>query len=233
MNCFIKKIKFFIHASFFLPVSLLIIQFFLLSCSNVAPELEQSDYSVIFDYKNENIPPDVRLAIFMESKSDVRRFSRIKIKSLETGFIWDFDNIEMVLESDGGSQWAGNANLKAPENEVIPNGKYEVTYYNADEKYVSSSIEVEYDTSFYDIKATEIEKIMKENGGILKIAIYNKEKLMIYFGEKTEEFQTDNSIKNAYVDADYYKDVWNSKNSNVIFIMPEIKVMPEIKPADD
>ena len=73
---------------------------------------------------------------------------------------------------------------------------------------------------------------MKENGGILKIAIYNKEKLMIYFGEKTEEFQTDNSIKNAYVDADYYKDVWNSKNSNVIFIMPEIKVMPEIKPAD-
>jgi len=233
MNCFIKKIKFFIHASFFLPVSLLIIQFFLLSCSNVAPELEQSDYSVIFDYKNENIPPDVRLAIFMESKSDVRRFSRIRIKSLETGFIWDFDNIEMVLESDGGSQWAGNANLKAPENEVIPNGKYEVTYYNADEKYVSSSIEVEYDTSFYDIKATEIEKIMKENGGILKIAIYNKEKLMIYFGEKTEEFQTDNSIKNAYVDAEYYKDVWNSKNSNVIFIMPEIKVMPEIKPADD
>lgn len=233
MNCFIKKIKFFIHASFFLPVSLLIIQFFLLSCSNVAPELEQSDYSVIFDYKNENIPPDVRLAIFMESKSDVRRFSRIRIKSLETGFIWDFDNIEMVLESDGGSQWAGNTNLKAPENEVIPNGKYEVTYYNADEKYVSSSIEVEYDTSFYDIKATEIEKIMKENGGILKIAIYNKEKLMIYFGEKTEEFQTDISIKNAYVDADYYKDVWNSKNSNVIFIMPEIKVMPEIKPADD
>ena len=233
MSCFIKKIKFFIHASFFLPVSLLIIQFFLLSCSNVAPELEQSDYSVIFDYKNENIPPDVRLAIFMESKSDVRRFSRIRIKSLETGFIWDFDNIEMVLESDGGSQWAGNTNLKAPENEVIPTGKYEVTYYNADEKYVSSSIEVEYDTSFYDIKATEIEKIMKENDGILKIAIYNKEKLMIYFGEKTEEFQTDNSIKNAYVDADYYKDVWNSKNSNVIFIMPEIKVMPEIKPADD
>lgn len=233
MNCFIKKIKFFIHASFFLPVLLLIIQFFLLSCSNVLPELEQSDYSVIFDYKNENLPPDVRLAVFMESKSDVRRFSRIRIKSLETGFIWDFDNIEMVLESDGGSQWAGNTNLKAPENEVIPNGKYEVTYYNADEKYVSSSIEVEYDTSFYDIKATEIEKIMKENGGILKIAIYNKEKLMIYFGEKTEEFQTDNSIKNAYVDADYYKDVWNSKNSNVIFIMPEIKVMPEIKPADD
>lgn len=51
------------------------------SCQQTLPELTQSNYSVIFDYKDEESLPTSRLSVFVESSSDVRRYNHIQVSS--------------------------------------------------------------------------------------------------------------------------------------------------------
>lgn len=196
-----------------------------ISCTQVTPELTQSDYSIIFDYENDEALPSARLSLFMASDSNVRRYQRIKITALETGYIWDTDIIAM-LESEG-TQWAGLTNLVAPENEKLPCGKYEVTYYNADEKECTINLEIKYDIDFYDVLLSALPEVMKEKRGIEKIAIYDKEHILIYFGDRTQELQSARGIWNVYRDAGTYQEIWYSRDGTVTCIGPEKKVSPE------
>lgn len=195
------------------------------SCTQVTPELTQSDYSVIFDYEDDETPPKVRFSLFMCSDSDVRRYERIKVRALETGYVWDTNSIAIV-ESDG-MQWAGCTNIVAPENEMLPSGTYEITYYNADEKECSVKLEIKYDMDFYDVVFSALPEVMKEKHGIEKIAIYDKEHILIYFGDRKEEFRTTRGIWNVYREAETYQIIWCTRDNSVLCIGPEEKVTPE------
>ncbi len=68
---------------------------------------------------------------------------------------------------------------------------------------------------------------MSEKKGIEKIAIYDKEHILIYFGDRTEEFTTTRDIWNKYRDASTYQIIWYTRNANVICITPEKPVSPD------
>lgn len=196
-----------------------------MSCSQNTPELSATDYSVIFDYENEESLPSARLCIFASSASDVRRYEKIKIKSLETGYCWEADNL-VRLESDD-VQWAGYTNLAAPENEELPTGQYEITYQNADEKECTVTLDVRYDVELYEVLLSGLADYMAEKKGIEKIAVYDKEHILIYFGDRTEEFKTTRDIWNRYREAEYYQVIWYLRNGTIICIEPEKAVTPE------
>ena len=67
----------------------------------------------------------------------------------------------------------------------------------------------------------------KKNRGIEKIAIYDKQHLLIYFGNRTSDFRTTRDIWNFYRDAASYQVIWYSRNGSVICIAPELPVSPE------
>lgn len=196
-----------------------------ISCSQNTPEISTTDYSVIFDYEGEDAIPSARLAIFASSASDVRRYERIRITSLDTGFCWEADNLAR-LESEE-VQWAGCTNLVAPENEQLPTGQYEITYFNADEKECTVNMDVKYDVGLYEVLLSGLAEYMADKKGIEKIAVYNKEHILIYFGNKTEELQTTRDIWNKYRDAEYYQVIWYTNDGTVICIEPERPVVPE------
>ena len=196
-----------------------------MSCSQNLPELNSSDYSVIFDYTDEESFPKARLSVFATSESDVRRYQRIQITSLETGYSWDTDVIARLEDEE--IQWAGCTNLVAPENEKLPVGLYEVVYYNADEKEYKLTLEVKYDLELYNLLLPSLPEFMEQNRGIEKIAVYDSDHILIYFGERTEEFRTTRDIWNKYREASSYQIIWYYSNGNVICITPEKAVTPE------
>ena len=212
-----------IRSFFFLALTGLAALF--ISCSQNTPELSTTDYSVIFDYENDETPPAARLSIFAASVSDVRRYDKIRIKSLDTGIYWEADNIAR-LESEN-IQWAGCSNLVAPENEQLPTGKYEVTYINADEKECSVKLEVNYDIGLYEVLLSGLAEYMRAKRGIEKIAIYDKEHILIYFGDRTENFRSTRDIWNFYREAYTYQVIWYTPDGRVICIEPEKAVAPE------
>ena len=220
MDSFFKK-KLTVFILIFAAVMALFI-----SCSQNTPELTTTDYSVIFDYENAEAVPEARLSIFAASASDVRRYERIRISSLETGFCWEVDNLTRLENED--LQWAGYTNLVAPENEKLPTGLYEITYFNADEKECTVNLEVNYDIGIYDVLLTGLADYMAEKKGIEKIAVYDKAHILIYYGDRTEELKTTRDIWNKYRDAEYYQVIWYSIDGTVICIEPEKPVVPEI-----
>ena len=213
--------------SLFLSVAAL----FYISCSQNTPELSASDYSIIFDYVNEENTPSARLSVFAASGSDVRRYERIRITSLDTGLTWETDNISRMETEE--VQWAGCTNLVAPEEEKLPVGKYEITYYNADEKECTVNLDVRYDIGFYDVLLNDLADYMADKNGIEKIAVYDKEHILIYFGNRTENFATTRDIWNTYREAEYYQVIWYSRDGRVICIEPEKPVTPENTNKDE
>lgn len=215
------------HFKSFSVISLIIAAtaVFFSSCSQNAPELYNTDYSIIFDYSDEQTPPSARLSVFATSGSDVRRYQKIKITSLETGYCWETE-VLVKLEVDE-LQWAGCTNIAAPAEEKLPVGKYEVTYCNADEKEFSLTLNVRYDSEFYDVLLPALPELMAKYRGIEKIAVYDKEHILIYFGERTDSFKTTRDIWNTYREAASYQIIWYTRSGNVICIAPEKPVSPE------
>ena len=199
---------------------------FFISCSQNTPELTTTDYSVIFDYEGEDNLPTARLSIFASSASDVRRYERIRITSVDTGLCWEVDNLTRLENEE--VQWAGCTNLVAPENEQLPTGQYEITYFNADEKECTVSLDVHYDLELYDVLLSGLAEYMAGKRGIEKIAVYDKAHIMIYFGDRTEELKTTRDIWNRYKEAESYQVIWYSADGTVLCIEPEKAVTPEI-----
>ena len=204
---------------------------FFISCAQNLPEPVLTDYSVIFEYGDEESSPAARLSIFASSNSYVRRYQKIKITSVETGYCWDTEVLSMLQADD--AQWVGCSNLVAPAEEQIPVGRYEVTYINADEKEVTLNVDVQYDTNFYDILLPALPAFMSKKRGIEKIAIYDKSHVLIYFGDRTSELITTRDIWNRYREASTYQVIWYTRNGSVICITPEKLVVPEVEKTDE
>lgn len=195
------------------------------SCSQVTPEIISPEYSVIFEYEDEKSNPKARMSIFAESLTEPNRYDRIKVYCENGGYIWDFDEIAMF--SNQKRSWAGNTNLVMPQNQVFPSGKYELTFYNADEKDTSVVVNVNYDSSFYKLTSSESENLLKNKNAVTKIAVYDKNRTMIYFGEKTSSFKSSTEIWNTFSNAKYYQDIIITPENNVMCIMPEKEVSLE------
>ena len=195
------------------------------SCSQVTPEIISPEYSVIFEYEDEKSNPKARMSIFAESISDVNRYDRIRIVCENGGYIWDFSEISTF--TDKKRSWVGNTNLMMPQNQVFPSGKYELTFYNADEKETTEVINVNYDSSFYKMTSSESENLLKNKNAITKIAIYDKNRQMIYFGEKSSSFNSPRGIWNKFSNAKYYQDIIITPGNYVICIMPQKEVSLE------
>ena len=210
--------------SIFISLSVLfLLQIFMaVGCSQVTPELSEANYSIVFEYADEETFPDSRLSLFMESNTDISRYDRIKIKALENNYIWDFKDFSKIEYSD--HKWAGATNLVVPENEMIPSGVYEVTYFNADEKETTVFVTIAYDNSIYDLTAEELVEKMQQNGASKKIAIYDDKDVLIYYGDKYNEYETARGIWNNYRQASYYYDIWCTSGNYEICIMPQQKV---------
>ena len=191
-------------------------------CSQSTPELVRANYSVIFEYENDESLPDSRLCLFLESQSDVRKYERIRVVSEETGYIWEINDVAKVVLDE--QQWAGNTNIVVPENKLIPTGKYQVTFYTADEKETSLSFNISYDSSIYDLTAVELEEKMHKSDAEKKIAIYDKNDVLLYYDKKTDDFDTDRDVWNYNRNAVYYYDVWTSDDELLICIMPVKKI---------
>ena len=210
---------------FFAIFFLFLISFFTIACSQTVPDIVRADYSVVFDYNDEENLPASRLCVFVTSESEVRRYAAIRLFSKASGLVWETSDILKLEESE--KQWAGNVNFVPPENEVIPSGIYEITFINADEEEDSLSFTVKYNDKYYKSLSSQVPELMKNQNGNKKIAIYDEDGKMLYFGNRNSELQTVRGIWNNYRDAKSFQDIWCSSDFSVMCIMPEEKVSLE------
>jgi len=199
----------------------------LAGCSNSLTELKSSSVSVIFDYEEEDKTPTVHLAAFTEPSNNVRRCKSLTLICNENNYKW---NTEDVFKFQFNNKYyAGFANFMMPEGEKVQNGKYELYYCEADEsEYLYSTI-LEYNNSFYDLKTDEAQKLINQSGFTQKLAVYNANQTLLYFGEYKSEFRNKKNILRNFTDAESIRVVWISGSGTEYCLMPAEKIVEETK----
>lgn len=196
----------------------------MISCSQALPEIKTNSCSVIFDYQSMDLPPTARLAVFVETSTNVRRVEELEVTSLASDYVWEITNPSKIEIQ--GRQYAGYSELIVPSNERIPSGKYTIVCTEADSDKIETFFNVEYEKELYSMKASEIEQFMLKKSGRKNILIYDSGRSLVYYGEMTPELSDNRKIWNQYRNAAFYNVVWVKPDKSVMCVMPEEKVTP-------
>lgn len=202
--------------SFIFIFSLIAVVFGFAGCMQVVPEVAETDCSVIFEYSDDE-KPSARLSVFAHSNTDVRRYEKMEIACADSDFSWETYDLSTI--TDGEVQWVGNTNFIVPEGSIIPVGIYEMTFYNADGESESINVKINYDEKYYSFTEIQAEEAALKDGGRKRIAIYNYDKILVYFGQITDNLNSDFKIRENYRDAKYYQYVYLIPSKGVICIL--------------
>lgn len=220
MESHLKKNIKFLSRSIFHFFSAVALLFVFSGCMQVVPEITSTDYSVIFEYDDAKV--NARLSVLALSETDVRRYDSMKVECSDSDFSWETS--ELAVFSDGSNQWVGNTNLVVPEGCIIPTGVYEVSLFNADGESENVRMKIDYNEEYYSLSDADVDSYAKSRGGNRQLAIYNYEKILVYFGQETSRLNSDFKIKETYKDAVYRQYIWLVPKDGVICIMKEKEI---------
>lgn len=185
------------------------------SCSQDSAQIASAESSVIFDYSQN--PPDMRLSVFVNSESDVRLASKIKIVNKNSGLEWNCDEL-VKFEDKNKNSWTGCANIVAAFGMKIPAGEYVLTYFDmaGDEDKILFSID--YPENVLALKSEDFPDGFDYSEK--KSAIYTKDGVLLYYGEEKKEWENRNTVLVDYKDAGVIRTCYTLKNDSVICLMP-------------
>ena len=210
-------------ASFFV----FIVSLLFFSCSSSLPDVKAVRAVSIFDYTDGDSYPRMRLAVFTEAGSDVRRAESIRIVSKETGWEWKADDVE-IFSSDA-KMWAGYTNFVSPGDRAIPQGAYTLFYTDALGHDAESSFSVFYPASLRRTRAGEAKEKLG-TGVSERIAVYDEEDVLIYFDVRKAEWKSDDDVWREMGNASLMRLCFSNADASVLCFMPFID-RPEISPA--
>lgn len=205
-----KRLLFTIFLIFFVFLSFL-------SCAVDDAEISSASESLILDYENEEKIPDVRLAVFIQTKNAVQRTESFSVENLDSGYVWKVNSPEMF--ESGDRQFAYCTDLKAPEGENIPKGSYKIVYSDAAGNSSEYIVPLNYDDTLFEKKSSEIAE--KIPGKIENLAVYDEMGELVYFGKRKNEWTSVSSIRNELKIASSMRVCYSTPSNSVICLMPE------------
>ena len=204
---------------YFCGFILLISVIFCISCSDSEPKVVASSSYVIFDYPDNLSNPSVRLAVFLETSSDVHRAQKFTLTSRETSFQWLCD--EPVIFSNEKRKWAGYTDFVTPEDISLPGGFYDIQYVDSQDRTYNTVVSVNYQEQFEKSTVDELDSLIngkfKEN-----VALYDGENSVLYYGDMKDSWKTEKRIFQAYPAASYYRKCLVLSFSNSILLLPPV-----------
>lgn len=197
-------------------VALLVLLFSVLffSCSDDGAKIASAESSLIFDYGK--TPPDMRLSVFVNSETDLRLASGIKIESKSANLEWNCDDL-VKFEDKASNAWAGCANITAALGMRIPLGEYVLTYSDMAGNEDEISFYVDYPENILNLKPEDF----SDDGEFeKKIAVYAENGDLLYYGSVKKEWNSKDAVFDGYKDAGFVRICYASKNDSVICLMP-------------
>jgi hypothetical protein len=196
-----------------------------ISCANTTPELLSSNGTVVFDYRDDTSVPEIRLSVFAEAGSDVRRAARIRVVSRADEYEWTTDDLKLI--GSDNRQWAGYTNFAVPESKKIPQGQYDLYYTDAEEHTVQAVFSVTYPEKLVESKSADVKNILGASAKEM-VAVYMSDGTLIYYNVRKPEWTDDNAVWNDMKLASKMRICWTSADDSVVCLMPS-----EERPSSD
>ena len=200
------------------------------SCADAEPDIVSATGSVVFDYATDESLPASRLAVFVQTESEVQRVSSIQIVSKETGYRWNITAPNMLKSGD--KQWACYTNLLPPEHERIPVGLYEFQYIDAAGEEAESTFTVSYSEKLLDTTSGNVRSVItsaKEES----VALYDKNNVLIYFGKRKNNWSSNANILRDYNTAFTLRHCIAADSNRVVCLLPAEYLIEQPKEESD
>lgn len=192
--------------------------FFFISCKQDNLGVSQVHAKLILEYKDNASLPHSRLSVFISSNFDTRKIDSLYIKDTSSDLFWETSNL-FNFRSDDAS-YVGFSSFVVPDGELFSKGEYNLIVKAKDGQENTSVFNLQYDESYFSMNAKDAEEELKKSGAKESICIYNEEDKVIYFGNRSDELQTNRDIWLKYNDAKRYNSVWIFENKSFMFVMP-------------
>lgn len=190
----------------------------LVSCSDSVPSVSSVSPSVVFDYASEDAEPSVRLSLFALAESDFLRASKINVYNENTGLEWECSSLRKISD-EGKNNWAGYSNFVSSDGVQIPKGRYSLVYEDASERECEVPFYVNYDSALYESRPKDFPWVMSGNR-MQRLAVYDKDGMLLYFGERKNNWSDDKKILLDFANADTFRICWLYAGNTVICMMP-------------
>ena len=197
------------------------------SCALSPPDVRSVRAASVFEYTDDVSYPRMRLAVFTEATSDVRRVESIRIVSNETGWEWKALGVD-IFESDA-KMWAGYTNFVAPGDTAIPQGAYSLFYMDALGDEAKSSFSVFYPASLLHTRAGAAKDLLGNAAGE-RVAVYDAQDVLIYFDARKSEWSGNDALWQEMENASRMRLCFLNADKSVLCFMPFID-RPEISSA--
>lgn len=187
------------------------------SCADSEPDIVSATGALVFDYATDESLPASRLAVFVQTESDVRRVSSLLVVHEETGYRWYVTAPDMI--KGGDKQWACAPHLLPPENGRIPAGEYALWYTDAAGEEAESAFTVAYAEKLFGTTADGVTAVMT-GATEDSLALYDKDDVLIYFGKRKNGWNENADILRDYGTAYYLRHCIAADGNRVVCLLP-------------
>jgi len=202
-----------------------------LSCADSTPEIARVYYTVIYDFIDATLPPQVRLSVFIEPLSDKRRVKEISLYHKDSDYTWDIDN--PLLVKDGDTTYFGHHDIVFPPGTELREGRYEVRFYDLAMRNTTSYFTLEKLPSLKEAKtgsltaAGFLNKQFASECSVEQITIYDVLSNVLYTGRRTIEIDSNENIIKMYPAAYSYRLFYRNQDNSTIVLLPEVQLIDQ------
>ncbi|MBQ0051003.1 MAG: hypothetical protein KBT11_02940 [Treponema sp.] len=194
----------------------LVFSFLLYSCADSEADVVFSAGTVIFDFADEETVANTRLAVYVQTSSEVQRADYFTAENEDSGWIWTVHSPEMF--SVDSKQYAFASNLRSPQGESIPQGKYNVVYYDAAGKSDEMAFEVKYNKDLLKVKSEKSPELVPNKTEYL--AIYDNQDELLFMGKRKNNWRDNAAILKDYKIGHKIRVCYANPSNTVVCLMP-------------
>ena len=192
---------------------------FFCACAEDPVNISYTQAYLVFDWQDEENPPEQRLCVFEELSSNVRRLESISVR--RGSFVWNVD--APILLQTGERQWAGGARLEPPladngETGIFEQGEYFVECLDSAGEKADSTFSIVYNAALLEAKSGEVGEIVKS--AQKKLAVYSETNELLYFDAPRENWFDAEAVFKAVKNSSFYRETFST--GSVICFMPKI-----------
>ena len=190
------------------------------SCSDTEADVSSAFGTAVFDFKDNESAPELRLAVFLQLSSEAQRTDSFTVSNEESGYSWEVSNPGIF--NGINREYAYSINLNPPHDGEIPQGSYSVTYYDAAEGKDEARFSVNYKKELVTSTAqTFLEFLQNPNENI---AIYDSSGELLFMGKAKPAWKENGEILRDYKLAESKRICYVTPGNAVICLMPEEKL---------
>jgi hypothetical protein len=203
----------------FLTRSLLLLPLLLAlaACSDSVPALAEVRIMPVFEFADDSSNPRMFASLLVRPTSDVERIQTLTLVQPSTGYQWLITSPATMTMRDG--TWVTGPRLASEDPTGFVEGDYEVIYTDSSDRVARLPLTLKYASGYLTTTTATFMQLMPRNA-VTKIAVYDAEGQLIYFGPRSDDMGDNDAVKRKFPDVVNWREIVAPPDNSMAVLLP-------------